>query len=108
MKTLPNFPPIHFDFGAIAELPGILSGLGVNRPLVITDTGLVARGIAAKLVTLPGTVLIQRLRQGLATSVDYQDILQSIAGSPKRCTRQNTRNQSQNQLAMQASFNGVM
>ena len=51
MTILPNFPPIHFDFGAIAELPGILSGLGVNRPLVITDTGLVARGIAAKLVS---------------------------------------------------------
>lgn len=51
MTILPSFPPVHFDFGAITELPGILSGLRVNRPLVITDTGLVAHGIAAKLVS---------------------------------------------------------
>lgn len=50
MTILPSFPPVHFDFGAVAELPGALSGLGVKRPLVITDTGLVEHGIAAKLV----------------------------------------------------------
>lgn len=51
MTILPSFPPVHFDFGAIAELPGVLSGLGVKRPLVITDTGLVEHGIAATLVS---------------------------------------------------------
>ena len=51
MTLLASFPPIHFDYGAVAGLPGALSELGVKRPLVITDTGLVEHGIAAKLVS---------------------------------------------------------
>lgn len=52
MTILPSFPPVHFDFGAVTDLPGVLSGLGVKRPLIITDTGLVEHDIAAKLVAV--------------------------------------------------------
>ena len=52
MTILPSFPLVHFDFGAVAGLPDALTGLTVKRPLVITDTGLVEHGIAAKLVSV--------------------------------------------------------
>ncbi len=34
-----------FDFGALAQLPRVLKGLGVQRPFVITDPGLKANGL---------------------------------------------------------------
>ena len=45
MAVLPSYPTVHFDFGAIGALAGELSARGVNRPLIITDTGLVEHGI---------------------------------------------------------------
>jgi len=40
---------IHFGPGTVARVPALLAGLGVHRPLVVTDAGLVALGMAAKL-----------------------------------------------------------
>jgi alcohol dehydrogenase class IV len=37
-----------FDFGAINQLEGVLGKLGVSRPLLVTDKGLVAAGQADK------------------------------------------------------------
>ncbi|WP_395645050.1 iron-containing alcohol dehydrogenase [Terricaulis sp.] len=34
-----------FDFGALAQLPKVLKGLGVTRPFVVTDPGLKANGL---------------------------------------------------------------
>ncbi len=51
MTVLPSFPSVHFDFGAIQALLGTLSERGVERPLIITDTGLVEHGIADNLVS---------------------------------------------------------
>jgi alcohol dehydrogenase class IV len=45
---------IQFDFGARALLPDELRGLGVTRPLVVTDAGVVAAG------------LLERVREGWA------------------------------------------
>jgi 4-hydroxybutyrate dehydrogenase len=50
MPMLPSFPPVHFDFGAIAALPAALSGRGVNRPLIITDEGLTRHGIVERVL----------------------------------------------------------
>jgi len=49
MPMLPSFPPVLFDFGAVEALPAELAARGVNRPLVITDTGLTEHGIVARL-----------------------------------------------------------
>ena len=46
MTVLPSQPPVHFAFGAIADLGGVLAARGVARPLIITDAGLVEHGIA--------------------------------------------------------------
>jgi hypothetical protein len=49
MANIPSFPPIHFDFGAIKELAPELEKRGIDRPLVITDQGLIEHGVYQKL-----------------------------------------------------------
>ena len=49
MASILNFPPVHFDFGAIKELTPELSKRKIDRPLVITDQGLVEHGVYKKL-----------------------------------------------------------
>ena len=45
MAYIPRFPDIHFDYGAIKELAPELAARGVDRPLIITDQGLVEHGV---------------------------------------------------------------
>jgi len=47
MPTLHVANRIEFDFGARRRLPDAMAGLGVRRPLVCTDAGLVAAGVVA-------------------------------------------------------------
>jgi len=55
MTVLPGFPTVHFDFGAVGALAGELAARGVKRPLIITDTGLVACGAVDRIrAALPG------------------------------------------------------
>jgi len=39
----------HFDFGAIARLPKEMARLGVSRPLIATDKGIVGAGLLARI-----------------------------------------------------------
>jgi alcohol dehydrogenase class IV len=39
-----------FDFGALAQLPKVLKGLGVSRPFVVSDPGLKANGLVDRLL----------------------------------------------------------
>jgi 4-hydroxybutyrate dehydrogenase len=48
MATLSYLTTTHFDFGALKRLPKVLAGLGVRRPMIATDAGIVATGIADK------------------------------------------------------------
>src|SRR5690349_14203446 len=43
-----------FDFGALAQLPKVLKGLGVTRPFVVTDPGLKANGLLDRIVAALG------------------------------------------------------
>ena len=43
-----------FDFGALAQLPKVLKGLGVARPFVVTDPGLKANGLLDRLLAALG------------------------------------------------------
>jgi alcohol dehydrogenase class IV len=55
MTILPGYPTVHFDFGALGALSGELAARGVNRPLIITDTGLVEHGVVDMVrAALPG------------------------------------------------------
>ena len=44
--------PVRFDFGAVALLPKELKTLGIRRPLLVTDPGMVATGTAARVLAL--------------------------------------------------------
>ena len=40
--------PVRFDFGAVELLPKELRARGIRRPLLVTDPGLVACGLAER------------------------------------------------------------
>jgi hypothetical protein len=44
--------PVRFDFGAVELLPKELRALGIQRPLLVTDPGMVATGTAARVLGL--------------------------------------------------------
>lgn len=48
MSFLMQFPRVHLDFGAIKALPLELAALGITRPLLLTDQGLVKCGMLAR------------------------------------------------------------
>ncbi|KTR03137.1 4-hydroxybutyrate dehydrogenase [Aureimonas ureilytica] len=52
MALITYLTRIEFDEGAIARLPALLEGLGVRRPLIVTDRGLVATGLVERVLTL--------------------------------------------------------
>lgn len=55
MALLPAFPAVQFDFGAVGVLADELKSRGIKRPLIITDTGLVAHGVVDQVrAALPG------------------------------------------------------
>ncbi len=55
MALITYLTRIEFDEGAIAKLPTILDGLKVARPLLVTDRGLVATGMVARVAGLLAT-----------------------------------------------------
>lgn len=55
MSFLMQFPRVHLDFGAVKALPVELAALGITRPLLLTDQGLVKCGMLARVRdTVPG------------------------------------------------------
>jgi 4-hydroxybutyrate dehydrogenase len=55
MSTITYLTRIEFGEGVISKLPELLAGLGVQRPLIATDKGLVATGLVARIAgLLPG------------------------------------------------------
>ncbi len=59
MAHIPGFPCVHFGFEAVKELPGELKNRGIDRPLVITDQGLVKHGVCQKLLdALPSDIAV--------------------------------------------------
>jgi alcohol dehydrogenase class IV len=55
MSFLLQFPRVHLDFGAVRMLPVELTALGITRPLLLTDQGLVKCGMLARVLdAVPG------------------------------------------------------
>lgn len=52
MATISYLTRIEFDEGAVSRLPALLEGLGVERPLLVTDRGLVATGMIERIAGL--------------------------------------------------------
>ena len=57
MPELLAYPRVLFDFGAVGSIGGELAGLGVRRPLLLTDRGLVEHGVAKRVLdALPADI----------------------------------------------------
>ena len=54
MSTINYLTRIEFGEGQIARLPEFLGILGIKKPLIATDKGLVATGLVAKVQGLVG------------------------------------------------------
>jgi 4-hydroxybutyrate dehydrogenase len=52
MSTINYLTRIEFGEGAISQLPDLVAGLGIKRPLIATDKGLVATGLVARIAAL--------------------------------------------------------
>lgn len=50
MPELLAYPRVLFDFGAVRSIGGELAGLGVRRPLLLSDAGLVACGAVKRVL----------------------------------------------------------
>lgn len=61
MATLNFMTTTLFDHGATRQLPDVLARLGVSRPLLCTDPGLVSAGVVGEIETiLAGKVVVSR------------------------------------------------
>ncbi len=57
MPELLAYPRVLFDFGATGSIGAGLAGLGVRRPLLLTDAGLVEHGVAKRVLdALPADI----------------------------------------------------
>ena len=83
MATITYLTRIEFDEGAVAKLPGLLDGLKVARPLLVTDRGLMATGlvdrVAAQLAAKP-TVFADTPANPTEDAVDVAIALYRDAG----------------------------
>jgi len=52
MSTIQYLTQIEFDVGIVSTLPEVLRRVGIRRPLIVTDEGLVRAGIAGRVVSL--------------------------------------------------------
>lgn len=48
MGLIPNFPEIHFEFGAVTELAPELMNHKISKPMFLTDEGVVKHGVLKK------------------------------------------------------------
>src|SRR5690348_10875058 len=55
MALITYLTRIQFDFGAIKLLPDELKLLGIKRPLIVTDKGVIAAGLAERVQAAMGT-----------------------------------------------------
>ncbi len=66
MAVLIDLPRIHFGYGAVQDIRQEMGALGVQRPLLVTDRGVVASGTCA---------IVQKALEGL-TVVVYDDVVE--------------------------------
>jgi 4-hydroxybutyrate dehydrogenase len=69
----------HFDFGALNQLEKSLERLGVTRPMLVTDKGLVAAGAAAKVLTAAGARPIVATYDETLSNPDEASVLAALA-----------------------------
>lgn len=69
----------HFDFGALNQLEKSLERLGVSRPMLVTDRGLVAAGAADKVRAAAGARPIAAIYDDTLSNPDEASVLAALA-----------------------------
>ena len=69
----------HFDFGALNQLEKSLERLGVSRPMLVTDKGLVAAGAADKVQAAAGNRPIVATYDETLSNPDEASVLAALA-----------------------------
>jgi alcohol dehydrogenase class IV len=69
----------HFDFGALNQLEKSLERLGVSRPMLVTDKGLVAAGAADKVLAAAGNRPIAATYDETLSNPDEASVLAALA-----------------------------
>ncbi len=69
----------HFDFGALNQLEKSLERLGVSRPMLVTDKGLVAAGAADKVLAAAGDRPIAATYDETLSNPDEASVLAALA-----------------------------
>jgi len=69
----------HFDFGALNQLEKSLERLGVSRPMLVTDKGLVAAGAADKVLAAAGQRPIAATYDETLSNPDEASVLAALA-----------------------------
>ena len=95
--TIAYLSNIHFDQGAVDLLPALLAQLGIDRPMVVTDEGLVATGLVDQLPIDAPVVFDQVLPNPTESNViagvdhfranDCDGIIAFGGGSPIDCAK---------------------
>lgn len=88
---------IHFGAGAVSELPGLLTRIGISRPLLVTDAGLLDLGIPEQIPVQPIAVFADIPTNPTESSVvsgtqvfqenDCDGIVALGGGSPIDCAK---------------------
>lgn len=68
----------HFDFGAVAQLPNALKKLGVSRPFLVSDPGLTAAGLTARVKASAGEVAFVGLYDQTPANPDEASVLTAL------------------------------
>ncbi|MCO4054084.1 MAG: iron-containing alcohol dehydrogenase [Bosea sp.] len=76
MAIISYLTTIRFDFGAIAGLPEDMAAAGISRPLLVTDKGVVAAGLAARVLEfMPGAAVFD----GTPANPTEEAVMQALA-----------------------------
>ena len=79
MATIKFFNQVEFDFGSTKMLPSILADLGVKRPLICTDKGIVAVGILDKIREILGNQYQAEIYDGTPENPTEDAVLEALA-----------------------------
>ena len=81
-----TLPRTLYAAGAVRALPAELDVLGVRRPLVVTDKGLVAAGVSGKVVAACGDAVTAMLFEGVTENPLFSDVDAGVASyAAHRC-----------------------
>ncbi len=69
-----NLPRVLFCAGALSALAGELEAMGVRRPLLVTDQGLVAAGLAAKAIAACGKTAVPAIFDNVTENPLFADV----------------------------------